>query len=134
PTSETLPGRIGLSAAGNTNSFGYFTSPYIEVEKGRDYQATFVVSSSIEDSNLVPQFRMRVYQDSTHSSWNMGVNSYDNVAPTWNNPKAYNIYFTPQMLGSTDKINLNFDIISFDAADDFWSWLYLEEATVSKLR
>ncbi|MCD6385012.1 hypothetical protein J7M23_04465, partial [Candidatus Sumerlaeota bacterium] len=134
PDSSYESGALGLSPNGSTNCFSYWESPEIQIEDGKWYRSLWMLGSSVSDPDLVPQFRLRVNQKVSWTSWMKVVNSYNQMAPSNTQYKQYELHFDPIVQGNGDEmVVLSFDILSFDPGDDTTSWLYLDEVTVEEL-
>ncbi len=135
PTTSTLDSRLGLNPDGSSNCFAYWFSPDISIEAGKNYRATFGISSSVLIPDDSPQLRVRVNQKGAWQAWNRIVNSNNSQGPLSDPVKTYQIILDPAVTGpaADDILNLSFDIMSFDAADDTSAWLYLNEALVEEI-
>ncbi|MCD6385043.1 hypothetical protein J7M23_04620, partial [Candidatus Sumerlaeota bacterium] len=62
------------------------------------------------------------------------INSNNQQAPSSTEWKTYDLFFNPDVTGSSDnQVIFSFDILSFDPADDTSSWLYLENVIVEEV-
>ncbi|MCD6384488.1 hypothetical protein J7M23_01805 [Candidatus Sumerlaeota bacterium] len=133
PNTTSGSGRIGLSANGSTNCFSYWYSPDVQVEDGKVYRARWTVGSSAATNSAV-SFRLRVNQKGSWRAWETSVNSNLGHAPSSGSSKDYDLYFSPTVTGTSDDDALfSFDIMSFDPADNEYSWLYLQELRVEEV-
>ncbi|MCD6385046.1 right-handed parallel beta-helix repeat-containing protein [Candidatus Sumerlaeota bacterium] len=134
PTSSSTGGQLGLSPNGSVNCFSFWVSPNVTIQQGKAYQAQFTMKSSVADPDSAVQFRLRINQLGSWQAWARGVNSFNQQAPSNTQPKSYEVIFNPDVTGAGDNlVNLSFDIMSFDPADDVNSWLYLDSATLQEV-
>ena len=134
PNSTSGSGRIGLSAGGSTNCFSYWYSPDVQVEDGKVYRARWTVGSGAPGTDSAVSFRLRVNQKGSWRAWETSVNSNLGHAPSSGSSKDYDLYFSPTVTGTSDDDALfSFDIMSFDSADNEYSWLYLQELRVEEV-
>jgi predicted outer membrane repeat protein len=131
PTVE--PGRVGLSPNGAADSFSYWRSPQLSVDKDKTYRVTWNVSASVSDPEKVIDFRLRCTELSNFRSWETGTLSSQGAAyPSSGQPREYSLFIFPQISTPTDQIVLCFDILSCDASNDLTSWIYLDEVSVNE--
>ncbi len=134
PTTTWEPGRLGLNADTSSYSFSYWLSPEIPIEDDKIYQVIWLVSSSVSEPDSSLQFRLRINQPGSWQGWERIVNSYNQHAPSDISPLWYQVLFNPAVTDEVDDtIQLSFDLLSFDDADDTSSWIYLEEAIVQEV-
>ncbi len=127
-------GHLGLTAGGDVNVFGYWYSPMITIDTHKEYRARFLVSTDQQDTDQVPEFRLRINQGTRNAVWTMGVNSFEGVSPFKGHPKSYDVFFKPRGTAIDTDISLSLDLLSFNYEDDATSWLYLEEASIDILK
>ncbi len=127
-------GRLCISPAGSSYCFSYLYSPYVQLESNQAYRVSWGVASNVNDADNAVQFRLRVNQVGAWASWDRIVNSFMKSAPSLMD-KQYHIILEPKVTGTSDNLlALSFDLMSFDAADDVNSWLYLDEVKVEKVK
>jgi len=134
PGTISTGGHIGLNPLGSTNCFSYWYSPSITIQDNRVYRAQWLIGSSAATANTTVQTRMRINQIGSWQAWNRALNSNLNQAPYTGHPRWYKLFFDPDVTGSTDnKVQMSFDILSFDATDNTNSSLFLEEARIDEV-
>jgi len=126
-------GGITIQTSNNTNSFGFFDSPLLELESGDfgTFEAEVVVSTDIANAGLVPQIRIRASDVDYARSTVFVVSSQGNanLAPTPAG-RAYRIPFS--LLAGRESARLSFDVLNFDG-DAANARLTLEQITIRKL-
>lgn len=128
---ENAYGQLGISPGGRTGAFGWWESPRISVRPGTALEIRWRVTSN-SDQEHTPSFRLRVndgnYQHAlVHVVESTGAGSN---SPGFNG-RIYTMYYlVPE---SADNISLSFDLLSFLAADDLNSWVYLNRVEVEEL-
>ena len=134
PLNSSTGGRLGLSPNGSTNCFSYWQSPQIELRDNAIQRIRMLMSSSVTNPDQAVQFRLRINQLGSWQAWDRGVNSNYNQAPSSSSWRWYDIYFFPDVTGSTDNSGvISLDMMSFDWSDDVFSWLYLEQVLFEEL-
>jgi hypothetical protein len=132
--SDVESSHLGMSADGSTNCFSYWVSPDIGIVDGTLYAACFEVSSSVSNPDDDVSFRLRANQMGSWQAWNRTLNSNLQSSPSDTDWKTYFLVVDPDVTDDTDnKINLSWDIISFDPSDDTNSWLYLESVSLLEI-
>lgn len=125
-------GHIGISPQGSAYCFGFWDSPPIQLETGKEYRVRWRISSSVNDPDRTLEFRLRANQQSNWRCWTTGVMSLGSAAPSSTNPKTYDLGIIPQGT-TTDTVRLSFDLIGFRPEDDLSSWIYLEDVTLQEI-
>lgn len=132
--SEPPPG-LGLSPAGSSNSYSYWYSPDIIAQKDKIYRARFRVGTSVSDPVKALDFNLRCLQYTNYRSWVTGTYfSNYSVYPTHNTSRDFDLIICPQLASPTDKIQLAFDLLSFDNLKDTHSWIYLHEVQLQEIQ
>jgi hypothetical protein len=133
PQQSSQGGHLGLSPNGSVTSFGFWVSPPITVEAGKNYRARATVASSAADSDKTLTFRLRANQTGNQRGWVQVVVSTDGSAPSTAGAKTYELLINPLIDSGTDTIVLSFDMLSFDPFEDLNSWVYLENITLVEI-
>lgn len=128
--SSTPSSALGLSPGNDFPVFCFWQSPEITVEKGKTYRATFTMTSTVLQSNDVPQFRLRVFQTSNNLAWFTAPDSVGGQPPAAGEVQTYDVVFTPDMPGATDTVRLYLDLTHFNPFDDGAGTVILQEVTV----
>lgn len=135
PMKREPPPGLGLSPAGSSNSYSYWLSPDIIVQKDKIYRARFRVSTSVSDPVEALDFNLRCLQPANHRSWITGTYfSNYSVYPIHNTPRDFDLIIFPQLASPTDKIQLAFDLLSFDNLKDTHSLIYLHEVELQEIQ
>ncbi|MCX7765107.1 MAG: cohesin domain-containing protein [Candidatus Sumerlaeia bacterium] len=135
PASIVAPGRLGMNPDGSVNCFSYWFSPDVTIQKGKIYRLRWEVESSATNPDEAVQFRVRTNQRGSWSAWNRVINSYLQNAPSWGNPKLYDVIIDPVVTRTSedDKLIFSFDILSFDWNDDRYSWNLLNSVSLDEI-
>jgi hypothetical protein len=133
PLNTDQGGHLGLAPNGSVTSFGFWVSPPITVEAGKNYRARATVASSAADPDKTLTFRLRANQTSNQQGWVRVVVSSNGEAPSWVEAKTYDLLINPLIDSGTDTIVLSFDMLSFDSFEDLNSWVYLESIALEEI-
>jgi len=122
-------GGIGLSPNGSRGSFGYWSSPALSVEAGRNYLVSWVVRSTTA-AELCPQFRLRINDTLGRDALYRAVESRmaGENSPGTSDRQYWILYNARGAL--IDEITLSFDLLSFAPDDDLNSTVQLREVRV----
>jgi len=121
---------------GDTNTFGFWTSPAGDVTLAPDllYLITFDVGSDVAAANRdqVPQVRVRVNDASFHAAAYVAVESKGeaDVSPVDGAPQQYTVYFLPTSAAVGQPLLASFDFLNFDPQDRADATLQLNGVTI----
>ena len=147
---EPIPGdALGspvLTTFENSNTFGFFTSPYfvagpyeqpgdIPMNGGNGdtnlYRADFVVRTSLEDSSLVPTLRFRATTQNNELSSMLVVTSTVDGAISPTDPNIYRLYFSLPSL--QNRFRLFYEVINVGGTDAANTNLILDRVDVTAM-
>lgn len=133
--SSTPSGALGLSAGNGFPVFAFWQSPEIPVEKGKTYRASFTMTSTVLNSDDIPQFRLRVFQVSNNLAWFTAADSVGSQPPAAGETQTYDVVFTPSIDGvaTADNVRLYLDFTHFNPFDDAAGTIILQEASVVEI-
>jgi hypothetical protein len=115
PVSHWEPSTIQLSTLNNTNTFGYWLSPAIDLATTNAlYRAEFTVRSDQTNPTLVPTLRLRLGTSDNQIVSGQTISSVGKASqsPTLR-PMIYSAYLSPPSLAPS-ACYLAFDLLSFD--------------------
>jgi hypothetical protein len=121
PSSTALGEHIGLSPDGSANSFSYWQSPGVFIERGKAYRARCTAGTNAVDLNRAPDFRIRANAEGTWQYWDTGVCTFDTGST-----KSVELFMLPELQATSGTMAVNLDLTSFNPQDDLSSWIYLE--------
>lgn len=134
PLSSSGTTGLGLSPDGSSNAFSYWLSPDIPIDDGVMYRTRFEIGSSVTMPNNAVQFRTRINQKGSWQGWERVVSSNYEQSPAAGSSKTYDIFFDPDITGTSDSNTVfSFDILSFEPTDDINSWLYLSSIRLEEM-
>ena len=127
-------GMIGFSAAGSTNCFGSWQSPYHTFTIGEKYRAKFRVITNQLDPSLVPSFRIRVQDKNSQGISSLMVNSlgegdYSPIA----SGKVYEVIYQPPASAVDDGYCFCFDLINLGDSNDANAKILLDMVEIKKV-
>ncbi len=127
-------GKLALSPDGAINAFAYVFSPEITIEDAKVYRVRYEVGSTTSDADQCIRFRTRLNQKGAWQGLERDVNSFNGQAPANMTTKYYHLIYAPLVTDTEDnKMDVSFDVLSFESADDVNSWVYLESLTVNEV-
>ncbi|MBI1292181.1 hypothetical protein GC173_13215 [bacterium] len=136
PGAGGTDGRLTLTTANNTNTFGFFTSPLFEVANTPDalYRATFRVTTDQANSADAPTFRLRASTGDFSQTSEFQVESTTSTDPNASfapntTGRIYEHYFT--LPPSQSQLRLYFDVINFSGLNAPIAKLNLESMAVT---
>jgi hypothetical protein len=135
PTQAWGYGALGLTSV-DTNSFGWWTSPWITVKGDVLYEIIYSVSTSVPSPEQSPAVRMRVNSRGSDMYWYTHAESTGSASASPQiTPSDYKLYFSiPQSMIDLGigTVNASFDLINLDASNDPTGVLYLENVIISE--
>jgi hypothetical protein len=134
PAESHPGGYLGLNAVGSSNAFSFWESPGMILPSGIWYRARFDVSSSCPDPDKAVQFRCRINQKGSWQAWERIVNSNNGQAPAMGEWLPYEVIINPIVTDISDsQVVASFDIMSFDANDNVFSFIYLGNFSLDQI-
>ncbi|MCB2157020.1 formylglycine-generating enzyme family protein [bacterium] len=136
---DATNGRLGLSAQpAEGYMFGFWGSSLdpannVTIEPGRLYFAEFTVSTDIENTKLLPTFRLRLNESQfrTGQLLNLPPSGLTPDVPSIGNPKTYRVFF-PSYMGEGGNLYCSFDLLAIPQAQyvDFDGSVFLDRVEV----
>ena len=112
-------GALYLKAVNNTNTFGIWSSPLMDVTENTLYRAKFYVTTDQYTRTLTPGFRLRLNSSNGQlsSSYSVFSSSDADSSPTRYELLEYHLYCS--MRPSIDSLIGAIDILNFDQSDAY---------------
>ncbi len=127
PTFDATGGSLKLSPNGSSSCFGFYRSPRIFVDGGSTIEILWTVRSTTDSADC-PQFRMRVNETGFRNSNFMAIESTSGGIAPGTEPVQYKqTYHVPSV---SARVELAFDILSFNPLDDVDATIELMDVTV----
>lgn len=136
PDSSYRAGSLVLTATDNTNTFGYWYSPFIvPLRDDSIYRIRAILHSNVTDSRESPTLRLRLSTSDFQQAVCYVVESRDNAQASPDiQGKCYDSYYVPQYLVADGKtFELAFDILNFSPDDSATASLALEEISLERM-
>ncbi|MCD6384941.1 lamin tail domain-containing protein [Candidatus Sumerlaeota bacterium] len=136
PASSYQEGSLVLTATDNTNTFGYWHSPFAVPLRGDSiYRVRATLRSDVTDARQSPTFRLRLSTDDFQQTTCYLVESRGDA---WASPdvqgKDYDYYYVPQHLVADGKtLELAFDLLNFSPDDTATASLALDEISIERM-